>query len=178
LNEQSLSIEYKSFKAQDSKQQIYYPYLLKEYRNRWFLIAKLKTGRVLSTMALDRILSFQVQPNEPFEPYKGVDFERYFSDLLGVTKTERDRAYKVIIQVDKAQAPYVITKPLHASQVVEQEMEDGGIIIRIDVVINYELEREILGFGDGMKVHEPRILSKRIEDRLKKAAQRYALLPS
>ena len=177
LKEQSLMIEYQSFKATESKQGIYYPYLLKEYRNRWFLIAKSKSGRMLLTLALDRIVTFEVANHEVFKPYEGINFERYFSDLIGVTKSERDRACKVIIQVDKMHAPYVRTKPLHNSQIVEQEMEDGGIIIRIDVVLNFELEREILGFGEGMKVLEPRILSKHIEKRLQKAAARYVGLP-
>jgi predicted DNA-binding transcriptional regulator YafY len=173
LNKRSLLLEYKSFKAKDSKHQIYFPYLLKEYRNRWFLIAKPKKGTALLTLALDRIIEFQELPNEPYVEYKGVDFDRYFSDLLGVTKSEKDRAHKIVLRVDKYNAPYVLTKPIHHSQTVLKEEENGDIIIRIDVVINFELEREILGFGESIKVLSPRILSRRIEIRLKKAHGHY-----
>lgn len=166
LNEVPLYIEYKSFKAKDSREQLYFPYLLKEYRNRWFLLVKAKKGTVLVTLALDRIISFKEASQEKFVHYKGVDFERYFEDTIGVTKSEHDRAHKVILHIAKAHAPYVITKPIHKSQIVLKE-DEIGTIIRLDVVLNFELEREILGFGESVKVLGPRILSNRIERRLK-----------
>ena len=39
-------------------------------------------------------------------------------------------------------------------------------MIRLDVVLNFELEREILGFGEGIKVVSPRILQGRIKKRI------------
>lgn len=175
LHERSLLIEYKSFKATEAHQQIYYPYLLKEYRNRWFLICKCKKKPSLMTLALDRIIEFQELPNEKFVEHKGVNFDRYFDDLLGVTKSEKDRPSKVILHVDKFNAPYVLTKPLHSSQTVLKE-DETGILIRIDVVLNFELEREILGFGECIKVMSPRRLSSNIERRLNKAAKKYGEL--
>ncbi len=168
----ALLLEYKSFKVATARQQIYYPYLLKEYRNRWFLICRAKKQNPLITLALDRIVSFQELPKEPFIPYEGVDFERYFSDLLGVTKTEKDRGNKVILFVNKPNAPYVLTKPLHASQQVMKE-DENGIIIRIDVVLNFELEREILGFGENIKVLAPKILATHIKRRIKQSLDHY-----
>ena len=38
--EQTLVIEYQSFKARQPQEVVVYPYLLKEYRNRWFLICE------------------------------------------------------------------------------------------------------------------------------------------
>lgn len=172
LNQKTLLVEYKSFKAKQAQQNIYFPYLLKEYRNRWFLIAKPKKGNLLATLALDRIITFQELPKEKFVEYDGVDFDRYFDDVLGVTKTIKDRAHKVVLHVNKHHAPYVLTKPLHPSQKLLKE-DDTGIIIRIDVVLNFELEREILGFGECMKVLGPRLLTYKIEKRLAHAAELY-----
>lgn len=173
LNERALLIEYKSFKAREAQQNIYFPYLLKEYRNRWFVICKPKKGATLVTLALDRIIEFQELPNEKFVAHKGVDFDTYYSDLLGVTKSEKDRAHKVILEIDKYNAPYVLTKPIHHTQTVVSEKEDS-IIIRIDVVPNFELEREILGFGECMKVLGPRFLASRIKKRLQKNVEQYS----
>lgn len=172
INQKPLLIEYKSFKAVNSKQEIYFPYLLKEYRNRWFLIAKAKKTPQLITLALDRIIEFQELLKERFVPHEGVDFERYYEDLIGVTKNEKDRGQKVVLHIDKMNAPYVLTKPLHRTQQVLKQNENG-IIIRIDVVPNFELEREILGFGECMKVLAPRFLASRIRKRLEKAASSY-----
>jgi predicted DNA-binding transcriptional regulator YafY len=172
LNQRTLLIEYKSFKALQSQQSIYYPYLLKEYRNRWFIICKPKKGITLVTLALDRIIEFQELPNEKFVVHKGVDFDIYYNDLLGVTKSEKDRAHKVVLEVDNYNAPYVLTKPLHHTQTVLQEKEHS-IVIRIDVVPNFELEREILGFGECMKVLAPRFLASRIKKRFTNSVARY-----
>ncbi len=175
LNQRAILLEYQSFKAKKPQQQIYFPYLLKEYRNRWFLLAKCKKTPQLLTLALDRISEFQELPDERFISYDGIDFDRYFSDLLGVTKSPTDRAHKVILQFDCANAPYVLTKPLHHSQQVLKEDEEGTIV-RIDVVLNLELEREILGFGECVKVLSPRNLAGRIRKRLAAAAARYEVL--
>jgi predicted DNA-binding transcriptional regulator YafY len=172
LDKKTLQIEYKSFRAAQSQFFICFPYLLKEYRNRWFLITRTHTKPALFTLALDRMISLQDLPGEKYMSYNGVDFDRYYDDLIGVTKSERDRAHKVFLFIDKDNAPYVLTKPLHHSQQLIQEQEDG-IIIRIDVVLNFELEREILGFGEYMQVLAPRHLAKKIRQRLEKANSKY-----
>lgn len=171
LNKTPLLLEYQSFKAQRPSREIYHPYLLKEYRNRWFLLAKPQKG-TLRTLALDRVIGFHAMAPQLFEAYQGVDFERYFDDLLGVTKSERDRAQKVVLQFDKQNAPYVLTKPIHHSQTLVKEEADG-IVIRIDVVPNFELEKEILGFGESVKVLAPRLLVARIAKRTAMAAAQY-----
>ncbi|MCW3464601.1 helix-turn-helix transcriptional regulator [Chitinophaga nivalis] len=172
LHRKALLLEYKSFKAAKAKEHICYPYLLKEYRNRWFLLARTKNAPQLQTMALDRIISFQELPREKFMDYDGVDFEQYYANVIGVTKSEKEVPHKVVLQIDQPHAPYVLTKPLHASQELLAETPEH-IIIRIEVICNYELEREILGFGDYIKVLSPRSLATRIQKRLEQAAARY-----
>lgn len=160
-----LLINYQSFKAAEPRQAVYSPYLLKEYRNRWFLIAQPHKGKGLITLALDRIIDFMEMTSKDYQPYTGIDFERYFADVLGVTTAPTIRANKVILWVEKRHAPYVLTKPIHPSQELLKE-DETGILIRIDVVLNFELEREILGFGEAVKVLAPAHLQKIIKKRL------------
>ncbi|MBD1421955.1 helix-turn-helix transcriptional regulator [Sphingobacterium chuzhouense] len=168
-----LLIMYKSFKSQSPQEAVYFPYLLKEYRNRWFLICKPKKRKTLITLALDRIEDIAEMAKSGFVEYDGVDFERYYEDTIGVTKSERDRGHRVILQVDPSNAPYVLTKPMHASQQLLKTGADGSICIRLDVVLNYELEREILGFGECIKVLAPKILQDKMKRRAYKMLQQY-----
>lgn len=168
-----LLINYRSFKASEARQSVYSPYLLKEYRNRWFLIAMPQKGTTLVTLALDRILDIMEMTEKDYKPYTGVNFERYFEDTLGVTKTQKDRAYKIILWVNKYNAPYVLTKPIHSSQQLLKQ-DDTGITIRLDVVWNFELEREILGFGECMKVLAPRLMQSKIRKRIERMNGLYA----
>ena len=168
-----LLITYKSFKSTSTQEAVYFPYLLKEYRNRWFLICKPKKGTTLITLALDRIEDIADMAKSGYVEYDGVDFERYFADTIGVTKSEKDRGQRVMLQIDRSNAPYVFTKPLHASQQLVKTKDDGGIIIRLDVVLNYELERELLGFGECIEVLAPKLLRDRIKRRAYKMLQQY-----
>jgi predicted DNA-binding transcriptional regulator YafY len=165
-------IEYQSFKARQSAKNIYYPYLLKEFKNRWFLIVKPKKGKFTLNLALDRIKGMNVLSDEKWVEYDGVDFDIYYSDLIGVTKNEQDRPTKVILELNKDVAPYVITKPLHPSQVIKKE-DENSVIIQINVILNFELERELLGYGDMLKVLAPRILVQKIKRNLKRASEMY-----
>ena len=89
-----------------------------------------------------------------------------------MTKTPGQPNCEVILWTDHATAPYLITKPLHASQKILYERTDGRVF-SIRVVLNFELDREILGFGARMKVLSPRILQKRIREQLEAAFQHY-----
>lgn len=172
-NEVPLLIKYKSFKAESASEQVYYPYLLKEYRNRWFLICKQKKANNLLNLALDRIQDIDEMSKTSFVPYEGVSFERYYADTIGVSKAEKHRGQKVLLEFDALNAPYVETKPLHNSQQLVHRYPDGRVVFRIDVVLNYELEREILGFAEGVKVIFPQFLVKRIQHRYRKALAKY-----
>ena len=172
LHKKTLELTYQSFKATAPRTAIYFPYLLKEYRNRWFVIVRTHGKKDLLNLALDRIVSFKEETKIRFVDYDGIDLDRYYGDAIGVTKNERDRPFKVILHVDKKNAPYVLTKPLHPSQTVLKE-DETGVVIRIDVVLNFELEREILGFGEAVKVLAPKLLVSRVQRRLKTAMWRY-----
>jgi len=168
-----LLIGYQSFKALQKQDLVFSPYLLKEYRNRWFLIGHHRKREGLMTLALDRIETIEEMGKNSYKEYTGVDFERYYSDTIGVTKTHKDRGHRVILEINARNAPYVETKPIHPSQQILHRKDDGSLLIRLDVVLNFELEREILGFGEAIKVIAPRNLQSRIRQRLIAAAQLY-----
>lgn len=175
LQKKPLFIEYKSFRAQEAKKDIYHPYLLKEYRNRWFLICRNNAGKLLLTLALDRIEAFYDLDQKLFKPYEGIDFDRYYSECIGVTRSEKDRPQKILLQFNNRNAPYVLTKPIHQTQQIIEHY-DNGLTIRIDVIPNFELEREILGFGENVKVISPSNLRRKIQKRLSQANEIYHLL--
>lgn len=59
----------------------------------------------------------------------------------------------------------------HTQEVIQND--DNGLIIRIDVIPNFELEREILGFGENVEVLGPRNLKRLIQNRIKKQNRLY-----
>ncbi|MPL64093.1 hypothetical protein SDC9_09744 [bioreactor metagenome] len=168
LNKNVLKIEYKSFKARETNYYIIHPQLLKEYNNRWFLIAW--DEMTYLTLALDRVISIEKIDAEYID--KNIDGDHFFKEVIGVTVSQRNRPMNVIFWIDKNNAPYVKTKPFHHSQEIIEELEDGTVF-KISVQINFELERVILGFGESIKIIQPTKLKKRIIHKLRIAYKNY-----
>ena len=173
LKKEVLTITYQSFKARKASPLNIHPYLLKEFKNRWFLIGIKGPKQPILTLALDRIVSIEpCQQKIKFIPNERLNAKEYYKDVLGVTVNEGIRPTNVYLLVDHANAPYIITKPLHASQEVV-EKNDKGVILKIKVKPNYELEKELLGFGENLIVLRPERLRQRMIKRQQEALLKY-----
>ncbi|NOU59702.1 helix-turn-helix transcriptional regulator [Marinifilum caeruleilacunae] len=172
-NKKVLKIEYQSFKARNSHPIYFFPYLLKEFNNRWFLVGRQKSKKnKLMTLALDRFQNIDIMEKMQFLEDPDFDPDEYYKHAIGVTVNEGLSPRTIVLKIDRTNAPYVITKPIHASQQVIEKGHEG-IIIRIKVVPNYELERVLLGFGPGLEVLSPPSLRKRIGDLIIRSEQIY-----
>jgi predicted DNA-binding transcriptional regulator YafY len=168
-----VKIIYKSFKARDMQKFIFSPFFLKEFRNRWFVYGWKKGAGMLYNLALDRIHEMGAAPGEVYQESKAIDPDTFFDNLIGVTKNINDKAHTIRFWAAPEQVPYIETKPLHKSQFVVQRDEDGSAIFQMEVVLNYELEKDLLGFGEGIKVLSPKCLVNNMSRRLRKASQYY-----
>lgn len=171
VNKQVLNIKYRSFKARSANTFIFYPYLLKEYRNRWFVFGRRKGS--LINLALDRIHNINIAEKERFIENDLFDTQSFFSDVVGVTKNIGMKAETVRFWVDQQNAPYVQTKPFHKSQKLIETQEDGSMIFELNVVINQELQREFFGYADTIKVLSPQSLVDFMAWKLRLARERY-----
>lgn len=152
----TVNISYRSFNARQASEFILFPYLLKEHNNRWFLFGSRAGDMKLFNLALDRIEDFHPCPDIPFRdnPDFGDDF---FNDVLGVTKHDRLEKATVRFTADNRHASYILTKPIHSSQkLISKNKGDGSMTFELtDIVINPELTKAFLSFGDGVKVESP-----------------------
>jgi predicted DNA-binding transcriptional regulator YafY len=162
---------YQSFKAREANTFHFHPYYLKEYRNRWFVIGIKKKGTPIMTLALDRILTIE-GCDVKYVPRHDFNLVAYLNDVVGVTVNQNGQTEKVLLLADNETAPYILTKPIHHSQQVV-ETSATGVTVSLNVQLNFELEREILGFGDRVKVIAPERLKRRIKDTLEHALDLY-----
>ncbi len=171
---QAVEIEYQTFKDEAILHFTMSPYLLKEYRNRWFVIGSctLFPGEA-STFALDRIQHLRPAPESCFVENRLFDPEHYFDHVIGVTRTLQSPSCHVELRFNADQAPYVLTKPMHTSQKLLRRYPDGSIDISLQVVHNYELEREIISYAEGVQVLQPASLRNNIQKRLQTAVSLY-----
>ncbi|WP_366941749.1 WYL domain-containing protein [uncultured Psychroserpens sp.] len=171
LKRQAIEMTYQSFKARQESTFSFHPYLLKEFRNRWFVIGKRKSSEGIMNLALDRIISVE-KSNKTFVADKSFNSETYYKQAIGVSVSPNMKPENVLLYVNHKQAPYVLTKPFHYSQ-KEVARDNYGVTISLDVQLNFELEKEILGLGEGIKVIAPERLKRNIKERLYDAVDAY-----
>ncbi|HBU79066.1 MAG TPA: WYL domain-containing protein [Muricauda sp.] len=164
LYKQTLQITYQSFKSDTEQEIIFHPYHLKNYNNRWFLFGKSGNYENLTNLALDRINEIQ-NSNVAFIENGMLDFDEYFEDIIGVSKTIEDEPLKIELYATKRLAPYIKTKPLHGSQKTISETTDG-YSFSIEVIPNYELEQLLLSFGEAIKILAPPEFKQKMKERV------------
>lgn len=182
-NKQVLALKYHTFKDPQVNEVVVYPYLLKEYNNRWFLIVGVEDGTILN-FALDRIDDFKPMPHIDYiEPDE--DLESRFDDIVGVTLFKDKPTEDILLWVNEEGFQYVKTKPLHGSQRDVKGEEDktmrekypalqGGRFFRLQCILNYELEQLLMSKMNQLVVLEPATLKDSLINRIKKMDSLYS----
>ena len=171
VEKQPLKLTYQSFKQDTKETIVVHPYYLKQYNKRWFLIGWNEALGFMANFALDRIKGIE-NADVAYKP-TDVNWFDYFEEMIGVSKDTRTEPKQVKLWVSAAQWPYIRTKPLHGATQHLVQLDEKGAIITIEVYLNYELEQQILSFGENMKVIEPVELKERIKKRLDNAILNY-----
>ena len=182
-NKQVLALKYHTFKDPQVREVVVYPYLLKEYNNRWFLIVGVEDGTILN-FALDRIDDFKPMPHIDYiEPDE--DLESRFDDIVGVTLFKDKPTEDILLWINEEGYQYVKTKPLHGSQRDVKGEEDkavrerypalqGGRFFRLQCILNYELEQLLMSKMNQLVVIEPATLKDSLINRIKKMDSLYS----
>ncbi len=171
-NQTGLKVTYKSYKEKEARTFIYHPWHLKQYNNRWFVFGWSDAEKTISNLAMDRILSLKHNAT-PHKENKDVNFEEFFEDVVGVSVDPNLPVEKVILKINKDLWPYIESKPIHGSQ-KSPKVTDDGIIIELNVQVNYELRSLLFSFMDGVEVLEPVWYRNVCRDILKKMVEKYA----
>lgn len=169
IQKRVLKIEYAPF-GKDSFTERIYPYHLKQFNDRWYLIAQAIGYDTYAHYALDRIESFEEIALKYKEPE--IDFSEYFDDVIGVTVPERLEPVDVLLRVSNNRFHYIKTKPLHLTQRVVSK-ENNFTTISINVKINKELISLILSFGHDVEVISPAVLRAEIKKNISAMSYNY-----
>ena len=172
INKRVIEIVYHPF-GKDMRTITISPYYLKQYNNRWFLIAKRNDFEYLSNFAIDRIEELK-ETSKKFEPLDGdFDFDEYFSDVVGVSVTQ-EPPLDIVLKVSSTALGYIVTKPLHESQSYNpKRLDDGKWEIPLKTQDNYELRSLIRSFGEQIEVVAPESLREEMKTTADKLSEIY-----
>lgn len=158
---ENLKIRYQSFKQPKPEQFEISPTQLKKYNNRWFLLGYNLDLHKITTMALDRIISFEI--DKSFRYHSSAistskeHIEKIETSCIGVTLNEDEGKQTVRICIAKSLWSYFETKPLKTQQVLEVK-ENGDVICQLDLYINMELKQIFYSHADRIEIISPESL--------------------
>jgi len=160
-NSKVILLDYHSFERARPVRTAIHPYFIKEYRNRWYVIAlKDETGEI-RTYAFDRIneIKESVLRYKSNTHFSNNDYLRNCIGIhMGNGKTE-----KVVLDFNAKEGKYIITQALHHSQKILSN-DKNGIRIELNLIINFEFISIILGYGSNVRVSQPQHLKDKVTD--------------
>jgi predicted DNA-binding transcriptional regulator YafY len=167
----SIQFNYQSFRSETGSVRRLQPYLLKEYRNRWYLIGKSELKEEIRTFALDRMEGL-IELESPFTIDSNFSAEVFFQYSIGIT-TYDGQPEKVIIEAEKVLSKYLLSQPLHHTQKLNT-VKNGKHTFSYQLLPSYELKMLLLGFGKELRVISPNSLVKDIQSEAKGILSLYA----
>ena len=169
-NKSEITIEYKKFSEANSSSYSLHPYLLKEYRNRWYLLAWDLNKESIRTFGCERIESVKVSFDSNFSDVY-FNSEEYFKHAIGITVIDDSPPVEVVFKCSPILANYLKTQPLHNSQ--KLSVVDDGYEVRMKVLITFELVQWLQGFSSEIVVKSPATLVDQLSKILKDSADKY-----
>ena len=150
------------------------PYLLKEHRNRWYVIGWSAERKDYLTFALDRILTLEtveIRQTKDIKERNTFNPTYFFYHATGIMEGNR-KPQQVELLITDPMSKLVMLEPIHASQKLISEKPDE-IRISMNVFLNEEFCLRLLSFGPWCKVLKPVSLKNTMSDLVKKMNKNY-----
>lgn len=191
-NKVVVSVVYKKFDADAPTSFVVYPYLLKQYNDRWYLVCNSVGDKrfpyredFVMNLPLDRIESFAPVYDVKYKDCQ-IDLDERFEDIVGVTYYENKPVERILFAVSWQSVNYIRTKPLHSSQAEltaddqekmrakYPEMTDRTFFT-LDCIPNYELHTLLYSFGKRLVVLSPEWLREDIRKEAMRQLENYSI---
>ena len=168
---QKVEMEYQKFDQENSFKRVVNPVALKEFKNRWYLLAFQDGDLLVKTYGLDRIKNLKLLERK-FDPAEAEDWKAKFEYVFGISTDEDAEPQEIVLSFSKQQGKYLKTLHLHPSQKVILETETETRI-SVKLCLTFDLEMELLSHGEELTVIEPKELAVRMKNSLSRALKNY-----
>ncbi len=171
-NKLQLKFAYQKFWEEEPSNRVVEPYALKEFKNRWYLMAKDLLDNCIKSFALDRIADLEIT-NKTFFNSDSLHIEEQYRYCFGIISPTDSNPVDIVLSFDPIQGKYIKSLPLHHTQKVlvdnNQELQ-----IQLKLCVTHDLIMELLSFGDNVKVLKPTSLKNEIKRAHQSAYEQYA----
>jgi len=170
-NRLQIKFTYQKFWEEELSQRLVEPYALKEFKNRWYIMAKDSKDNNIKSFALDRLTNLEIT-NLNYQYPDNYSIEQSYRYCFGIISPNDEEPQDIILSFDPFQGKYIKTLPLHDTQQVLVD-NDEEMKIKLKLCLTHDLVMELLSFGDNLKVIEPKSLADQIKQAHEKAYRQY-----
>lgn len=170
-NKLQIKFSYQKFWDEEITQRTTEPYALKEFKNRWYILAKDNKDGNIKSFGLDRLTNLEIT-NRTFDFPETYNIEESYRYCFGIISPNDEEPQEIILSFDPFQGKYIKTLPLHDTQQVSVDNDDE-LQIKLKLCVTHDLVMELLSFGDNMKVLQPKSLIEEIKTAHQKAYKQY-----
>ena len=161
-----IQFDHYSFRKKKTKTVNFCPTLLKEYRNRWYLLGFSESHNEIRTFGLDRVKTLLT-----LEDYHEYKYEETENNGIGIF-SKFSEVEEVVIKCTEFRAEYLNSLPLHQTQKIIKE-EEGYVTFSLDVEITPELFYQLVSYGPEVQIIKPKSLKKDVYEFHKEAFEKY-----
>ena len=147
------------------------PYALKEFRNRWYVLAKDLKDQKVKSFALDRLSELEIT-NRKFHLPNTFNINDHFKYSFGIISPNGQKPQEVILSFTPFQGKYIKTLPLNHSQEIITDNEEE-LVIKLTLFVTFDFLMEVLSYGDNVKVIQPESLIKDVINTCKNVLELY-----
>ncbi len=175
----TIEITYQSFNKPSAYTFEAYPYCLKLFKKRWYMLAKRDEYENPRIYALDDRLQDIKITDRPLKMPENFNAEKIFDNYLGVI-LDNDKGNKVetvelkVYNKHGKDALYMETLPIHHSQRIV-EKNDEYTIFRFDIVPTFDFMQEILSRGCAAEILSPQSLRDEMIEEIKEMCGVYGI---
>lgn len=149
------------------------PYALKEFKQRWYVLANDTKDNKVKSFALDRISELEITKTA-FQVPVDFDLNKYYRYYFGIIGAVSGKPEEIILSFNSVQGKYIKSLPIHESQQVLVENEEE-LQIKLTVYPTYDFLQEVLSYGSNVKVISPKSFAKEVTQELLKSISNYKL---
>jgi predicted DNA-binding transcriptional regulator YafY len=152
-NRYLIKFDYQKFWDSEATHRKAEPYALKEFKNRWYILAKDLKDNKIKTFALDRLTKLETTAKK-FNYPSNYNVEEHYKYCFGIISPNGQKPEEVILSFKPFQGKYLKTLPLHQTQEVILDNEEE-LQLRLKLCVTHDFLMELLSFGDQVKVLQP-----------------------
>lgn len=170
-NRKILEIYHKKYWEEEFTIRQVEPLGIKEYRYRWYLIAKDLKDNNIKSFGLDRIIDIN-QLDIKYSFPKDFDVNEYFKYNYGVIGTQNKNPEIIELSFTAFQGKYIKNLPMHHSQKILID-NDKELRISLNIVATLDFIMDLQQYAQTVKVLKPKWLAEDVKGRLAKAQSQY-----